>query len=209
MKNSISVSFVDCYQSNSIVDDSLWGLSGTNYCKNFVFDGCVISRVDAHKGVVNATITDSVLGFAGASIIGYGTLLIENSIFLTDKIVALRTDYGSTWEGDIIIRGCTLSPIGSGDVYLITGKNTGSHNFGYDCYMPINVTIEDLTVLSTKNVYVFGDLNPNCTSASYTPKYPFHATQTVTAIDIKLDGDKTLQLSPNRYLFARTEFNLY
>ena len=209
MKNSISVTFVDCYQSNNIVDDSLWGLTGTNYCKNFVFDGCVISRVDAHKGVANATIKDSVIGFAGATIIGYGTLLIENSIFLTDKIVALRTDYGSSWEGEVIIRGCTVSPIGSGNVYLITGKNTGTHNFGYDCYMPTNVTIEDLTVLSTKDVYVFGDLNPNCKSAGYTPKYPYHATKSVTAIAVTLDGNKTLKLSPNQYLFARTEFNLY
>ena len=101
-----------------------------------------------------------------------------------------------------------MSPVGSGNVYLITGKNTGTHNFGYDCYMPTNVTIEDLTVLSTKDVYVFADLNPNCTSAGYTPKYAYHATKSVTATSVILEGNKTLQLSPNKYLFARTEWAL-
>lgn len=208
MANAISVSFINCSQTNDINDSKYWGVSGTNYCKNFVYDGCVLSRFDAHKGVANAAIKNSVIGHAGASIIGYGTFLIENSTFMTNKIVNLRSDYGSSWEGDIIIRNCTVSPSSASDITVITGSNKGNHNFGYTCYMPTNVIIDGLTVDMAKNVYVFADLNSNCKSEDYVPEYPYVVTEKVTAKNITTTSKNGLQLSPNKYLFADTEFTL-
>ncbi len=206
MANAISVSFINCTQANDINDGKYWGVSGTNYCKNFVYDGCVLSRFDAHKGVANAAIKNSVIGHAGASIIGYGTLLIENSTFFTNKIVNLRNDYGSSWEGDLIIRNCTVSPKTSSDITVITGSNTGTHDFGYTCYMPTNVIIEGLIAENAKNLYVFADLNSNCTSADYIPAYPYVVTEKVTAKDVTTNAKNGLQLSPNKYLFVNTDF---
>lgn len=207
MANAISVSFINCTQANDINDSKYWGVSGTNYCKNFVYDSCVLSRFDAHKGVANAAIKNSVIGHAGASIIGYGTFLIENSTFMTNKIVNLRSDYGSSWEGDIIIRNCTVSPTSSSDITVITGSNKSNHDFGYPCYMPTNVIIDGLIADTTKNVYVFANLNSDCKSENYIQQYPYYVTKKVTAKNITLSSSKIeLQLSPNKYLFADTEF---
>ena len=207
MANAISVSFINCSQANDINNSKYWGVSGTNYCKNFVYDGCVLSRFDAHKGVANAAIKNSVIGHAGASIIGYGTFLIENSTFMTNKIVNLRSDYGSSWEGDIIIRNCIVAPTASNsDITLITGSNKGNHNFGYPCYMPTNVIIDGLIADTSGMLYVFANLNSNCTSENYVPSYPFYATEKVTAKNVSTTSKRGLQLSKNTYLCANTEF---
>ena len=206
MANAISVFFIDCYQANDINDSKYWGVSGTNYCKNFVYDSCILSRFDAHKGVANAAIKNSVIGHAGASIIGYGTLLIENSTFFTNKIINLRNDYGSSWEGDIIIRNCTISPKSQTNINVISGSNEGAHDFGYPCYAGVNVIIDGLTVDNAKNAYIFANLNPKCTSENYTPKYPFYAPETVTVKNITISVKEGLQVSPNEYFFAKTKF---
>ncbi len=202
MGNTISVSFINCVQANDINDNKLWGISGTNYCKNFVYDGCVLSRFDAHKGVTNAAIKNSVIGYSGATIIGYGEFLVEDSVFFTDKIVTLRTDYGSSWEGDIIIRNTTLAPLSAGEVNIISGSNKGDHDYGYECHMPTNVIIDGLKVENAKTVYVFANLNSNCQSASYVPKYPYVVTEKVTVANT----DEKIDLSKNKFLFAKTEF---
>ncbi|MBQ1194625.1 MAG: hypothetical protein IIX44_00085 [Clostridia bacterium] len=206
MGNAISVSFINCTQANDINDSKYWGVSGTNYCKNFVYDGCVLSRFDAHKGVANATIKNSVIGHAGASVIGYGTLLIENSTFFTSKIIDLRSDYGSTWEGEIIVRNCTISPMTKSDVYVFKGSNKGEHDFGYPCYVGTNITIDGLTVDNANKAYIFANLNPNCTSDKYQSKYPFYAPETVTVKNITISVKEGLQVSPNEYFFAKTKF---
>lgn len=205
MGNSISVSFVNCTQANDINDSKYWGVSGTNYCKNFVYDSCVLSRFDAHKGVANATIKNSVIGHAGASIIGYGTLLIENSTFYTNKIINLRSDYGSSWEGDIIIRNCTVSPKTQSNITVITGSNKGEHDFGYPCYVGTNIVIDGLTVDNAKTAYIFADLNPNCKNASYEPQYPFYAPETVTVKNITISLKSGLQVCSNEFFFAKTK----
>ena len=206
MANAISVYFINCTQANDINDSKYWGVSGTNYCKNFVYDGCILSRFDAHKGVANAAIKNSVIGHAGASIIGYGTLLIENSTFFTNKIINLRSDYGSSWEGDIIIRNCTVSPMSQSNITVITGSNEGAHDFGYPCYVGTSVVIDGLTVDNAKKAYIFANLNPKCTSESYTPKYPFYAPETVTVKNISISVKEGLQVSANEYFFAKTKF---
>ncbi len=208
MGNSISVSFINCTQANDINDSKYWGVSGTNYCKNFVYDGCVLSRFDAHKGVANGAIKNSVIGHAGASIIGYGTFIIENSSFMTNKMITLRNDYGSSWEGDIIIRNSSISPKNGGNVHVIGGSNNGNHDFGYVCYMPANVIIEGLTADTSGSVYVFADLNSECKSETYVPKYPYVVTEKVTVKGFDTNSKEDIQLSPNKYLFAKTEFTV-
>lgn len=76
---AISVSFINCKQTNDITDRTYWGILGSNYCKNLVYDNCEFSRFDAHKGVANATIRNSKLGHMGINAIGSGTLLVENT----------------------------------------------------------------------------------------------------------------------------------
>ena len=206
MGNSISVTFLNCTQANDINDSKYWGVSGTNYCKNFVYDGCVLSRFDAHKGVANGAIKNSVIGHAGASIIGYGDFLIENSVFFTNKIIDLRSDYGSTWEGEIVIRNCTVAPMKQSDIHIIKGSNSGEHNFGYPCYATTSVVIDGLTIENASSAYIFANLNSKCTSDKYVSKYPFYAPEKVTVKNVNIKLKEGLKISPNEFFFAKTEF---
>src|SRR5690606_15076716 len=145
---AINVSFINCHQTNDINDRTYWGIIGSNYSKNLLYDRCVFSRFDAHMGVANATIRNSTLGHMGINAIGSGTFTIENSTIRGRTIVNLRSDYGSTWQGDLIIRNCTFVPSNGAPVTanLIGGSYSGQHDFGYTCYMPERITIESLHI---------------------------------------------------------------
>ena len=131
------------------VDAGYWGIMGSNYCKNLVYDSCKLTRFDAHKGTYNATIKNSDVGLL--TLIGGGTFVMENSRIFTGArtyIVGLRADYGSTWDGDCILKN--VSVINKPDyahatMAIINGGFT-NHNFGYTCYMPANVVVDNLTV---------------------------------------------------------------
>ena len=205
---AISLTFRNCMQTNDITNDTYWGVLGSNFCKNLVYDGCILSRFDAHQGVANATIINSIIGHAGANAIGFGTLRIENSNFYSSCIVNLRNDYGSTWEGDVIIRNCYYKPTKDTNCYLINGKNDGKHDFGYLCHMPRTVTIDGLYVDSAAQMYVYANLNPNYTSESYVADYPHVVTESVTVTGFTCAGNKTLQLSPNQVQFRTTQFTV-
>ncbi len=202
MGHTISVSFINCRQANDIHDNKYWGVTGTNYCKNFVYDGCILSRFDAHKGVTNAAIKNSIIGFAGANIIGYGTFIVEDSVFYSNKMLIMRDDYGASWEGDIIIKNSSVIPLKAGNVYIIAGGNKGNHDYGYECHMPTNITLDGLRVYGVRKSYIFANLNPNCKSDTYVPKYPHIPTEKVTVCNT----DSEFILCENAYLLKDTEY---
>lgn len=132
VNRALNVSFINCRQTNDIKDNTYWGILGSNYSKNLVYDSCVFSRFDAHMGVANATIRNSTLGHQGINAIGSGVLTIENTTIYGRSLVNLRSDYGSTWQGELRIRNCTFVPSAGRPVSasLIGGSNSGQHNFG-------------------------------------------------------------------------------
>src|SRR6188768_3216379 len=83
---------------------------GSNFCKNLLYDSCTFSRFDAHKGVANATIRNSTLGHMGINAIGSGILTVENTTVRGKSFISLRADYGSTWQGELLIRNCIFVP---------------------------------------------------------------------------------------------------
>ena len=42
--NSVNISYIGCRQTTDINDRRYWGLFGSNYCKNLLYDDCVFSR---------------------------------------------------------------------------------------------------------------------------------------------------------------------
>ena len=117
----------DTYQSNDINDKKLWGVFASNYSKNIVFENVVFSRFDAHQGVYNVTLKNCRLGHQGINLIGHGTALIENTTVYSKNFITLRSDYGSTWNGDVVIRNCKYIPLNGEkcDAVLIGGSNNG------------------------------------------------------------------------------------
>jgi hypothetical protein len=89
-------------------DNHYWGIMSSNGSKNMTFDGCVISRFDAHRGFWNATLKDTVIGHT-INVVGGGTMILDNVTKLTGtQFIALRGDYGATFRGDMTIKDCTL-----------------------------------------------------------------------------------------------------
>ncbi len=207
--NALNVSFINCSQTNDIDDRDYWGIMGSNYCKNLLFDNCTFSRFDAHKGVANATIRNSTLGHMGINAIGSGTLLVENSTLRGRSIVNLRSDYGSTWQGELIIRNCVFIPNGgkSSSAALISGSYSGQHNFGYTSYMPEKITIENLQIDDSNHPedyngpVIFTNFNSKNTNASYQEKYPYVLSKKVILKDVTTKSGKEIRLSENSFMF--------
>jgi hypothetical protein len=206
---ALNVSFINCRQTNDINDSRYWGILGSNFCKNMVYDSCTFSRFDAHMGVANATIRNSTLGHQGINAIGSGTFIVENSTIYASNLINLRSDYGSTWQGEFIIRDCKFVPANGRPVSasLIGGSNSGQHDFGYTCYMPERIIIENLYIDDSKHPEdyqgpaIFGNFNPKMTGESYLEKFPYVITKEVSLKNVTTASGKALRISDNPFMF--------
>ena len=210
--NSMGFLAENCCQTNDINDGTYWGVFASNTSKNITFDGCSFSRFDAHRGVCNVTLLNCELGHQGINLIGHGTARIENTTVYSQYFVNLRNDYGSTWEGDLIIRNCTYVPKNGAkcDPILINGTNTDTHDFGYTCYLPENITIDGLNVVDTNRssqvpVYLFANFNKNWTSDSYVPKYAMVMPKNITVSGLTTVSGLPLEVSENKFFFKGVE----
>lgn len=213
VNRAISVSFVNCKQTNDIDDNIYWGIMGSNYSKNLLYENCILSRFDAHKGVANATIRNSTLGHMGINAIGSGTFLVENSIVRGRNLINLRSDYGSTWQGVFVIRDCTFVPAGGKptNAALVGGSYSGQHDFGYTCYMPERITIENLKINDSNHPAdyqgpaIFADFNSKLTDDSYQEKFSYVITQKVILKNVTTTSGKALRLSDNPFMFNKVK----
>lgn len=197
---AVNAKFINCNQTNDITDIDYWGIAGTNYCKNLVYDGCALSRFDAHQGVLNATVINSVLGHHGIKLIGNGIALIENTTVLAEDFVDLRADYGSTWNGDLIIRNCKFYPTGISN-HIINAENSENHDFGYTCYMPQRIEIDGFYVHRIGNSYLFTKVNSKHNSDSYSAEYPVVPPQEITVKNFSNLLFGKLLVSKNKAIF--------
>lgn len=216
---ALNVSFVNCKQTNDINDRTYWGILGSNYCKNLLYDNCTFSRFDAHMGVANATIRNSTLGHMGINAIGTGLLIVENSTINGRTLVNLRSDYGSTWQGEFQIRNCIFVPSGGREASasLIGGSNSGQHDFGYTSYMPARILIENLYIDDSNHPEdyegpaIFANFNPEMTDDSYQEQFPYVITEEVILKNVTTASGKPLRLSNNPFMFrdvtVKTEKN--
>ncbi|MBK1877081.1 hypothetical protein [Pelagicoccus mobilis] len=201
----VNFSMINC-RMNHILDRTRWGVIGTNFCKNILLEGCELSRMDAHMGVSGTyTIKDSTLGYMGLNAIGRGQLTIENSTIHGSSLIGFREDYGSTWEGDVTIRNTRWLPVNRGAqaLYMFGLRNDGQHDFGYTCYMPRNVTIEDLFIDDSQHegsLYFFSD--PGSEASSKAP-HPFILTQKVQMSGLSVASGSEVEVSPNAELEER------
>lgn len=206
---ALNVSFVNCRQINDIKDRDCWGIFASNFCKNLVLDNCVLSRFDAHQGVANASIRNCTLGHAGINAIGTGTLTIENSTVHGGSFINLRSDYGSTWRGDFIIRNCVFVPACGRPVSscLIGGSYSGKHNFGYTCHMPEQISIDTLHIDDSnhpdhyRGPAIFANFNRQFAAASYVEEYPYIKTKRVILRNVTTASGKPLRTSDNPLMF--------
>jgi len=146
--NVVYFHMINC-RMNHICDRTRWGVIGSNFCKNILLEDCTLSRMDTHMGVSGTyTIRGCALGHMGLNAIGRGTLTVEDSTLYGRALVNFRSDYGSTWEGDLVIRNCHWIPACGEPCWphMIGARNDGIHDFGYPCSMPREIIIDGLFV---------------------------------------------------------------
>lgn len=210
---ALNVSFVNCSQTNDINDGRYWGIMGSNYCKNLVLDKCTFSRFDAHMGVANASIRNSTLGHQGINAIGSGTFTVENTTVYGRSFINLRSDYGSTWQGEFVIRNCVFVPASGrpASPSLIGGSYSGQHDFGYTCYMPERITVDRLHINDSNHPEnyqgpaLFANFNHNFTDPSYVEKFPYVVTREVVLRKVTTASGKPLRLSDNSFMFKNVK----
>jgi len=132
-----------------------WGIGGTNFCKNMVYDGCTLSRYDAHEGLYNGKIKDSTVNCI--SLTGNGLFEVENLRYFAEGtgygqnvLFILRSDYGYTWEGDIVADGVEAN-VYTGDGVNIYILQHGYSNwyYGYNSVFP-NIELKNLMLYDIK-----------------------------------------------------------
>jgi hypothetical protein len=213
VNRAVNVSFINCKQTNDIDDRTYWGIMGSNYSKNLLYDSCIFSRFDAHMGVANASIRNSTMGHMGINAIGSGTFIVENSTIRGRSFMNLRPDYGSTWQGEFIIRNCIFVPTGGGSTgaSLIGGANSGQHDFGYTCYMPERITIENLRIDDSihpaeyQGPSIFANFNPQLVDDAYPVTFPYVITNEVILKNVTTTSGKKLRISDNPYMFRNVK----
>lgn len=159
-----------------ISDRRCWGLMSSNGAKNMTFINCSMSRFDAHRGFWNTKLINCEFGQT-INVIGGGTLYIENVTRTTgDYFIALRGDYGATYQGDIILKNCKMlcgknwrgdkkEGLVEGSVRIInSGFNADREgyldwDFGYKCYMPQHIVVENFESALPERTYVFNSVN--------------------------------------------------
>ncbi|MBT3381252.1 MAG: hypothetical protein HN742_06870 [Lentisphaerae bacterium] len=199
---------------NHINDRTLWGVIGTNFCKNIVLEDCVLSRMDSHQGVSGEyTIRRTTLGTAGFNAIGRGVLTVEDSTIYGSSLVALRGDYGSTWEGDVVIRNSRWVPGNGARLWprLIGGGNDGMHDFGYPCHMPRQITIDGLFVDDSKHpddyrgLLFFNHPEPARKGLPEKRPFPYQPVRKITIRNLQTASGKQPCL-PNGYAGTEVEY---
>lgn len=213
VNRSINVTFVNCRQTNDINDLTYWGIMGSNYSKNLVYDNCVFSRFDAHMGVANGTIRNSTLGHQGINAIGTGIFLLENSRVYGRSLINLRQDYGSTWEGELVIRDVVFVPFGgrTASASLIGGRNPGQHDFGYPTFMPHRIIIENLHIDDSnhpegyRGPAIFANFNPDKTDKHHHEPFPIAITEEVVLRNVTTASGKPLRVSDNEFMFRNVK----
>lgn len=188
------------YACNSIVNNKVWGLIGSNESKNIFITNSEVNRVDAHRGIRNLYISDSTIGDKGLTLTGSNYFFAKNLIIdRSDQIIELRSDYGSSWDGIMVLNNVKYIVNDSiSSPTIITSKNE-QKNYGYNNYFPElyikDVLIDTDTYNSTKNIYIISLYESASSNALY--KYKFKGN--INLFNIKLN--KKSSSSNELYLF--------
>ena len=210
----VNFHMIKCRMEN-INDRSRWGVMGCNYLKNILLEDCELSRMDVHQGASgDYIIRRTTLGHAGLNAIGRGRLIVEDSTLYGRSLITFRSDYGSTWEGTVLIKNSRWIP-NTGKIsdacVMFSVKNHGTHDFGYPCYMPREIVIDSLFIDDAKHPAkykgVFYFSNPFSSSVKEQP-YPIQLTETLSVRNLQCASGVTPRLSTNPELEQKIKLKI-
>lgn len=208
--NVVNFHMVNC-RMNHVCDRTRWGVIASNFCKNILLEDCTLSRMDTHMGVSGTyTIRRCTLGHMGLNAIGRGELTVEDSTLYGPTLISFRSDYGSTWEGDLVIRNCRWIPACGETTWpqMIAVRNDGMHDFGYPCSMPREITIDGVFVDDSRHpddydgMVLFTDPDETHTGTddiapTAERPFPYARCRKVTVRGLSTASGKKPKISPN------------
>lgn len=217
----VNLSLIGC-RMNHILDQTRWGVIATNFCTNILLKDCTLSRMDAHMGVSGRyTIRACTLGHMGLNAIGRGLLTVEDSTLYGTAFIRFRQDYGSHWDGEVVVRNSRWIPAcgESQQPFLIQARNDGMHDFGYPCSMPREITLDGLFIddrnhpEAYQGPYLFTDpFNAPTTidgmKEGAEPPFPFTLCRTIRIRGLTTASGKKPRLSPNPDVEKQTTIEL-
>ena len=143
IQGSSHITIQNVQQLNDINDTQYWGIMNSNRAKNLKFIDSSLSRFDAHEGFWNGEFINTTFG-RYINVIGGGHLLIDGCTRNVGRdFISLRGDYGSTFNGTIEIKNCTMNGlkeyrrtppaeayyVESNILYVISGAGSYSNNY--------------------------------------------------------------------------------
>lgn len=94
---------------------------------------------------------------------------------------------------------------------LINGFNSGQHDFGYTCYMPEQIIIENLHIDDSNHPSdyqgpaIFSNFNKENVDASYVEQFPYVKTKKVLLKNVTTASGKPLRVSDNPFMFNKVK----
>ena len=118
----------------------IWGIGGTNFCKNMEYIDSTLSRFDAHQGLYNGKIINSSVNVMALT--GNGTMVVENTKWFSadpsytfNCLFHMRGDYGSTWQGNMKVKNLKAYFFNTHTISVFMHGYSNWY-YGYDCYLP-------------------------------------------------------------------------
>jgi hypothetical protein len=127
--------------------------------------------------------------------------------------VNLREDYGSLWDGDLLVKDCVwhLREGTGGAVSILAASQREDHDFGYACTMPHHIVFEDILVDDSQagegfqGVFLFSDYNPLVTDQEIASTFPYRLPSSLTVRNVRTVSGREVRLCHNPVLAARFE----
>ncbi len=207
---------IDNVISNDIEDTHRWGITGTNYTKDITYRNCTLNRIDAHCGVHNLTIENCTVGVKGLSLVGSGELNLKNITRLGDSaFINLRSDYGSTWDGNINIENCIYKPTNSNQLinFEVTYDNNEVHDFGYDLHLP-NININNFKIEDENNTnnsseyYIFNNVSNKTGTENGDITNAYNLPNNITINNYQTESGKKIKLFYNKFYDGLDELGI-
>lgn len=158
--------YVNCQQSNFFHfpggQTASNGVMGTNYCKNFTLENSRINNFDAHRGVYNLNVIGCEIVYV--SFIGGGKLTIKDTTIMCTRndsqnlpVVALRSDYGSTFDGELHVDNVVVKYTNNSKHVVLIQTSWSNSWHGYYTFLPDKIYINRVKLVQIEFVKEGGE----------------------------------------------------
>ena len=197
----IHANYILSLKLNGVVsqgDDTSWGVTGTNYIKDFEVRNSEINRVDVHYKGWNVSILNSSVD--SVNLTGGGTLRIYDSKIKNKKyMVDFRSDYGSKWDGDIDIRDIELTMVNDTGTYNLLNYSSLNKDFDYGEDLILAKSIKMKNIKVELGLPIKNDSDSNANRAIYAIGMPTWAKDTIGQIEFPSEIDiENIKIKNNR-----------